>query len=284
MVMNQKMSEELAAARDLALQAGTILLDSLGKVEKIEQKTATEFVTDVDRRVEDMLIAGIQTRFPGSAILAEESRSEEVPGDRTWYVDPLDGTTNFAHGYPFFSVSIAFSGPSGLECGVVFAPYLDELYLAQAGQGAMVERPRHGVVRDLEPRQPVSLEQALLATGFPYVRDETVDRNTKLVRDFLKARCHGVRRAGSAALDLSHVAAGKLDGYWEWKLRPWDTAAGALIAREAGAVVTDFTGAETQIPTSHILAAPPGLHDRMMKILAPVLAEAQTASEVTDES
>jgi len=282
--MNQKMSAELAAARDLALQAGTILLDSLGKVEKIEQKTATEFVTDVDHRVEDMLIAGILERFPGVAILAEESLSHEVPGDRTWYIDPLDGTTNFAHGYPFFSVSIAYGGPSGLECGVVFAPYLDELYLAQAGQGAGLERPRHGEMRALAPLQPVSMEQALLATGFPYVRDEIVDRNTMLVRDFLKARCHGVRRAGSAAIDLSHVAAGKLDGYWEWKLRPWDTAAGALIAREAGALVTDFSGADIQIPTAHILAAPPGLHDQMRNILGSVLADARAVPEVTDES
>lgn len=282
--MNQQMSAELAAARDLALQAGTILLDSLGKVEMIEQKTATEFVTDVDRRVENLLIAEIQGRFPGQAIMAEESRSDEVPGDRTWYIDPLDGTTNFAHGYPFFSVSIACAGPAGLECGVVFAPYLDELYLAQAGKGAVVERPLHGEVRDLALRRPVSLEQALLATGFPYVRNQTVDWNTNLVGDFLKARCHGVRRAGSAAIDLCHVAAGKLDGYWEWKLRPWDTAAGALIAREAGALVTDFSGAEVQIPTAHILAASPGLHEQMRLILAPVLAQAQAAPEVIDES
>ncbi len=281
--MKQEMSPELTAARDLALQAGTILLDSLGKITTIEQKTATEFVTDVDRRVEDMVIAGIQERFPGDAILAEESGSNPGNGERTWYIDPLDGTTNYAHGYPFFCVSIACGAPSGLFCGVVFAPYLDELYLGQAGQGAKVHRPGHGEVRDLTPRRPVALEKALVATGFPYVRNETVDRNTGLVRDFLKAQCHGVRRAGSAAIDLAHVAAGKLDGYWEWGLRPWDTAAGSLIAREAGVLVTDFSGDDVMIPTQHILAAVPGLHDRMRQILAPVLAGASSATEVTDE-
>lgn len=282
--MKPEISPELTAARDLALQAGTILLDSLGKIQSIEQKTATEFVTDVDRRVEDMLIAGIGERFPGEAILAEESGSNQEGGQRTWYIDPLDGTTNYAHGYPFFSVSIACEAPDGLFCGVVYAPYLDELYLAQAGQGARVQRPGHGEDHDLTPRRPVALQQALLATGFPYVRNETVDRNTGLVRDFLKAKCHGVRRGGSAAIDLSHVAAGKLDGYWEWGLRPWDTAAGSLIAREAGALVTDFSGDNISIPTRHILAAAPGLHDRMRQILAPVLAGASSATEVKDES
>ncbi len=281
--MKQGLSAELAAVRELALQAGEILLDSLGKVQRIEQKTATEFVTDVDRRVEDMLIAELNRRFPGEAILAEESGGSGGKGDRTWYIDPLDGTTNFAHGYPFFSVSIACSDPAGLRFGAVFAPYLDELYLAEAGRGAVLERPAHAESRDLPRRCSVSLDRALLATGFPYVRDETVDRNTDLVRDFLKARCHGVRRGGSAAIDLAHVAAGKLDGYWEWRLRPWDTAAGALVAREVGALVTDFTGRDISIPTEHIVAAAPELHDRMIEILAPVLAAAGPAPEVTDE-
>jgi len=147
----------------------------------------------------------------------------------------------------------------------------------------VLERPGHGESRDLARRGSVSLDQALLATGFPYVRDETVDRNTSLVRDFLKAGCHGVRRGGSAAIDLVHVAGGKLDGYWEWRLRPWDTAAGTLVAREAGVPVTDFTGREISIPTEHIVAAAPGLHERMRKFLAPVLAAAESASEVSDE-
>jgi myo-inositol-1(or 4)-monophosphatase len=266
-------SSELATVRDLALAAGTMLLDSLGKVETVEQKTATEFVTDVDRKVEDMLIAGLRDRFPGEAILAEESGSNAGTGDRTWYVDPLDGTTNFAHGYPFFAVSMACGDEDGLRLAAVYAPALDEIYLAERGRGAVVEHPRHGGGRPLTARIPVQLQQALLATGFPYVRDETVDRNTRLVGDFLKASCHGVRRGGSAAVDLCHVAAGKLDGYWEWRLRPWDTAGGTLVAREAGAVVTEFSGRAVPIPTDHILAAAPGLHEDMKNMIAPVLAE-----------
>ncbi|MEN8006447.1 MAG: inositol monophosphatase family protein [Candidatus Krumholzibacteriota bacterium] len=281
--MKEALSADLTAVRDLALQAGDILLDSLGKIERVEQKTATEFVTDVDRRVEDMLIAGLDRRFPGEAILAEESGAKPGDGDRTWYVDPLDGTTNYAHGYPFFSVSIACGDRDGLRLGAVFAPYLDELYLAEAGRGARLERPRHRTTRSLDRSEPVTLERALLATGFPYVRDEVVDLNAGLARDFLKARCHGVRRGGSAAVDLVHVACGKLDGYWEWRLRPWDTAAGTLVAREAGALVTDFTGRDIPIPTAHIVAAAPGLHGRMLEFLAPVLAAANKTPEVPDE-
>ncbi len=281
--MKEALSADMAAVRDLALQAGKILLDSLGKIESIEQKTATEFVTDVDHRVEEMLIAGLNQRFPGEAILAEESGDNPGEKDRTWYVDPLDGTTNFAHGYPFFSVSIACGDTDGLRFGAVFAPYLDELYLAEAGRGALMERPLHGITRSLERRQPVTLERALLATGFPYVRDEVVDRNTGLTGDFLKARCHGVRRGGSAAVDLVHVACGKLDGYWEWRLRPWDTAAGTLVAREAGALVTDFAGREVSIPTDHIVAAAPKLHAQMLEFLAPVLMAANMAQEASDE-
>ena len=271
--MKPETSPDLAVVRDLALKAGTILLDSMDKVEKIEQKTATEFVTDVDCRVEEMLIAGLRERFPGETILAEESGNSEGTGERTWFIDPLDGTTNYAHGYPFFSVSVACGTADGLVLGAVFAPYLDELFLADAGRDAILERPSAGGHRALVRRTPVDLEESLLATGFPYVRDETVDRNTNLARDFLKARCHGVRRGGSAAIDLCHVAAGKLDGYWEWRLRPWDTAAGTLIARQAGATVTEFSGAPTMIPTRHILAAAPGLHEVMKNMIAPTLAE-----------
>lgn len=281
--MKPGLSAEIVAVRELALEAGTILLDCLGKVQRIEQKTATEFVTDVDTRVEEMLIKGLQARFPGEAILAEESGENDGNKDRTWYIDPLDGTTNYAHGYPFFSVSMACADASGLLLGVVYAPYLDELYLAEAGQGARLQRPRHSEERDLIRRTPVPLDQALLATGFPYRRDITVDRNTGLTGDFLKANCHGVRRGGSAAVDLVHVACGKLDGYWEWRLRPWDTAGGTLVAREAGALVTDFNNRDVVIPTQHIVAAAPGLHSEMLKVLAPVIAVAEEHGEVANE-
>ena len=266
--MTEILAEELLDLRELALLAGGMLLDNMGQIGTIEHKNATELVTEVDRRVEEMIIEGITHTFAGDKIVAEESGSTDGASGRTWYVDPLDGTTNYAHGYPVFSVSMACADSQGLALAAVFAPYLDELYLAYRGGGAVMERPRLGERRAIAARQPVALSDALLATRFPYVRDEGVDRNAGRVRDFLKANCHGVRRSGSAAVDLVHVAAGKLDGYWETSLRPWDTAGGTLIAREAGALVSDQKGRQGLLHFENILAAAPGLHSAMIETLA----------------
>lgn len=266
--MSDTLTEELFVLRELALVAGGMLLDSIGRVGSIERKQATELVTEVDRRVEEMIIEGITHTFAGDAIVAEESGTAAGSSGRTWYIDPLDGTTNYAHGYPIFAVSLACTDADGLALAAVYAPYLDELYLAHRGGGAVLEQPRSGRNNPLEQRQPVVLTDALLATGFPYVRDEGVDRNAGRVRDFLKANCHGVRRGGSAAVDLAHVAAGKLDGYWETSLRPWDSAAGTLLARETGAVVSDQSGGQAPLHFTEILAAAPGLHGAMIEILA----------------
>lgn len=267
--MSEHLAEQLFCLRELVLAAGGLALDSYGRINHVEAKGATEIVTDVDRRIEDLLLEGLGHDFPDDAVLAEESGTHAGRGGgRTWYVDPLDGTTNFAHGHPIFAVSAGCAGPDGLELGAVFLPYLDELYLAHRGGGAVLERPRHGDSRPLEQRSPVPLEQALLATGFPYVRDSAVDRTLAAVGAFLKAPCHGIRRGGSAAADLVHVAAGKLDGYFELRLRPWDTAGGTLVAREAGAVVTDLAGAPVAVPALGVVAAAPGLHARMLEMIA----------------
>jgi myo-inositol-1(or 4)-monophosphatase len=267
--VSDHLEEQLFCLRELVLAAGGLQLDCLGRIMQVEAKGATEFVTDVDRRVEELILEGLAHDFPEDAVVAEESGLHAgSPGGRTWYVDPLDGTTNYAHGYPFFAVSAGCVGPDGLELGAVFLPYLDELYLAHRGGGAILERPRHGGSLPLETRRPVALEQALLATGFPYVRDQAVDRTLAAVGAFLKAPCHGIRRGGSAAADLVHVAAGKLDGYFELRLRPWDTAGGTLIAREAGAIVTDLSGAHVTVPDLGVVAAAPGLHARMLEMLA----------------
>ena len=267
--MSEHLAEQLFCLRELVLAAGGLALDSYGRVTQVEAKSATEIVTEVDRRIEDLLIEGLAHDFPGDHVMAEESgRHDGLPGGRTWYLDPLDGTTNYAHGYPFFAVSAGCAGPEGLELGAVFVPYLDELYLAHRGGGAVLERPRHGESRPLEPRRPVPLERALLATGFPYVRDEAVDRTLAAAGAFLKAPCHGLRRGGSAATDLVHVASGKLDGYFELRLRPWDTAAGTLVAREAGAIVTDLAGRHVAVPDLGVVAAAPGLHATMLAVLA----------------
>jgi len=265
--MAASLQEQLEVVKELVLPAGEVLLDNLGHVGRVDIKRATELVTDLDGRVEDQLLSGLQRYFPGDAVLAEESGDRAGTSQRTWYIDPLDGTTNYAHGHPFFSISVACADADHLLLGVVYAPYLDELYVASRGGGAELIRPAHGSIAKLSPRAEVTVERALLATGFPYVRDELVDRNTGLVGDFLKARCHGVRRGGSAAVDLVHVAAGKLDGYWEFSLRPWDTAAGTLVAREAGALVTDMEGQAARIHYQNIVAAAPGLHQEMIAVI-----------------
>lgn len=264
-----KNDDPLEFVRELALGAGRILLESFDAVGGISRKQATELVTDLDGRVEAMLLEGLQGAFPDDRVLAEETGDHQGGSGRTWYVDPLDGTTNYAHGLPTFAVSIACADEDGLQLGCVYAPYLDEMYLAAAGGGAKLERPEHGTQRPLEVSRPAGVEDALLATGFPYERDRKVDLTCDLVAAFLKSRCHGVRRAGSAAVDLSHVAAGKLDGYWELNLRPWDTAAGTLIAREAGALVTTFTGEAAALPHQTVIAASPGLHAALLAVIRP---------------
>ncbi len=265
--MPNEYAEQLTLVRELALEGGKILLESIGKVGTVSRKQATELVTDLDGRVEEQLLRGLGRHFPDDNILAEETGAQTGSSGRTWYVDPLDGTTNYAHGLPSFAVSIACGTPDQLELACVYAPYLDEMYLAFAGGGAVLERPYHQETRPLRCGSASRIEDALLATGFPYVRDENVDLITGLVGDFLKANCHGVRRAGSAAVDLAFVAAGKLDGYWELNLRPWDTAAGTLLVREAGALVTDFDG--TTLPMHHqtVLAASPELHRAMLPVI-----------------
>lgn len=264
---SQASSSELNAVKSLALAAGEVIGERLHAVHVIDPKAGTEFVTEVDRLSEDLVLAGLAKLFPGEAVVAEESGAHPGEGGRTWYIDPLDGTTNFTHGYPFFCVSIGARDEHGLVLGAVCAPALGECFLAGRGLGARVVELNGGRETVLAPRTPVALKDALLATGFPYLRDELVGRNTDLVKAFLMAPCHGVRRAGSAALDLCHVAAGRLDGYWEFRLRPWDTAAGALVARECGVQVTEADGAACDLPFASILAAAPRLYEAMLAIL-----------------
>ncbi len=255
---------ELARAREIALEAGAVLLAERGALRSIDYKSATDMVTDVDRRVEDLAVGRLGESFPDDGVRAEEGGGGGGRSGREWIMDPLDGTTNYVHGHPFYAFSLACVDADGARTGVVFAPELDELYTAVRGGGVRLERPRLETARDLPPRTAVDLERALLATGFPYLRDVLVERNCDLVRRFLMRRCHGVRRGGSAALDLCHVASGRLDGYWEMSLKPWDVAAGVLAAREAGAVVTDFDGVAGELDGVSVVAAAPGLHAVMI--------------------
>jgi len=265
--MTSSLREELEAVRDLSIEAGAFLLDNFGQAGRIDHKGAVDLVTDVDRRSEERLLATLSRLFPDDTIEAEEGGAQHGSSGRIWYVDPLDGTTNFVHRYSHFAVSIACCDADGPLLGAVHAPYLDELYLAARGQGARQMRPRGGGEQPLRRREPVAFSEALLATGFSYTRDERIDRVCEWVRRCLRGGCHGVRRAGSAAIDLAHVGAGRLDGFFELSLRPWDVAAGTLICREAGCQVTDHAGVELPLACESLVAAAPELHAALLEML-----------------
>jgi myo-inositol-1(or 4)-monophosphatase len=265
--MNDQGGADLARLRAIVRPAGERLLAEQGRRREIAWKSRTELVTDLDRLIERDIVAALAVAYPDDSVVAEEGGSRAGGSGRTWYLDPIDGTTNYVHDYPMYCVSLACADAVGPLLGAVYAPYLDELYLAARGVGAVLEQPRAGRRRELGPREPVPMNRALLATGFPYVRDGLVARNAASLQRFLMMGCADVRRGGSAALDLCHVGAGKLDGYWELSLRVWDAAAGTLVAREAGALVTDFAGVGGLLSGQSVLAAAPELHGVMLEVL-----------------
>jgi myo-inositol-1(or 4)-monophosphatase len=245
----------------LARQAGEILRLGYEQEHQVDYKGAIDLVTEVDHQSEEILLAEIQRFFPGHQIVSEEIGL--VPGrlGDQWYVDPLDGTVNYAHGVPFFSVSIAYAHNGIVRLGVVYDPMRDELFAAERGRGARLNG------RSLQVSKVTELQRSLLVTGFPYDTWSTPRNNLEYYGRFAKLT-QGVRRLGSAALDLSYVAAGRLDGYWELSLKPWDVAAGGLVASEAGATVTNLEGQTDYVtPPCSLLAAPPSLHTRMKAVL-----------------
>lgn len=260
-------SPVLSDLEALARRAGEILRQSLPLRPGIElglqvsRKDVINLVTDVDHRSEALLLAALRSDFPGHTIVTEESGIHPGDLDHAWYVDPLDGTVNFAHGIPLACVSIAYAHAGVVELGVVYDPFRDELFSAQRGRGAWMNALPIRVV------QAAELDDALLVTGFPYDVRTNPQNNLEQYARF--ALCsQGVRRLGSAALDLCYVAAGRFDGYWELHLNTWDFAAGALIASEAGARVTSVTGdPELYQPPYSILAANPQLHTLMQRVL-----------------
>jgi myo-inositol-1(or 4)-monophosphatase len=248
-----------------ARDAGAVLTDRLGRALQVSNKGDIDLVTEADLASEKLIIERIKSHYPRHAILAEESGAtdgiELVSGktDWKWIIDPLDGTTNFAHGYPCFCVSIAVERAGAIEIGVVYNPTRDETFAAERGQGATLnERPmRVSTVDDLNA--------AMLCTGFPY----NVRERPNFTRDFANftMTAQAVRRDGAAALDLAYVACGRFDGFWEEGLSPWDTAAGILLIQEAGGRVSDFTGAPLDIYTPQVLASNGLIHDDMIRVL-----------------
>jgi myo-inositol-1(or 4)-monophosphatase len=250
------------AAAEMARGAGTILLEGYGRIHAPQRKGRIDLVTEFDRRSEAFLLSEVARRFPGHAVLAEESGAHTVEGAPVrWLIDPLDGTTNFAHNYPFFAVSIAAESRGRLLAGVVFDPVRDELFAAAADRGATLNGVTIGV------SALARIEDALLVTGFPYDVRERPEPYLDHFRAFL-TRAQGVRRDGSAALNLCYVAMGRFDGFWEWKLAPWDMAAGVLMVREAGGLVTRFDGEAFRVDGREILATNGALHEEMKAVLA----------------
>lgn len=255
------MTPDLNELIHLARTAGEIIRAAYGRGGPIYRKGVVDLVTDTDHKSEAYLIKAIRGRYPDHRIVAEESGG--VPGSDccTWYIDPLDGTVNFAHGMPIFSVSIAYAEHGQVVLGTVYNPIHEECYTAERGRGAYLNgEPIHISAAD-------ELDQSLLVTGFPYDIRSNPLNNLDLYADF-SLRSQGVRRFGSAALDLGYLASGRVDGFWEVELFPWDLAAGGLIAEEAGARVTTLGGRSNYLtaPIS-LLAATPAVHVQMLDVI-----------------
>lgn len=252
----------LTTAIEAAKEAGRFLKQSVGKVRTIETKKGEErnLVSEIDRGSEERIIGIIKRRYPSHAFLAEESGGMESAAEYKWIIDPLDGTTNFLHGVPIFSVTIALERKGEIVAGVIYDPNLDELFSAEKGSGAYLNGKR------LHVSQKEKLIDSLLVTGFPYDIAQNPDAAVERFVHFLLS-AGGVRRLGSAALDLAYVASGRFDGFWEVYLNPWDMAAGVLLIQEAGGRVSDFAGQGPNIYTKQVLASNGLVHEAMLEAL-----------------
>lgn len=263
--MGNDLQRELDVARAVAKTAGDIVMASYARVTEsdVNEKGSNDYVTVVDRASQDAIVDGIRRAFPDDFIVAEESLSPEInagrnPHGRRWYIDPLDGTTNYIHAYPVFAVTLALEIEGRLMVAVTYAPRDDELFHAVRGQGAFLNGERMQVSRLRDHNR------ILLGTGFPFRARHLLDIYLKSFAYFFN-HARGVRRGGAAALDLAYVAAGRLDGFWELTLSSWDIAAGVLLIEEAGGRVTDFFGGDTYLQSGHVIATNRVLHDWMLE-------------------
>ncbi|MFH1436249.1 MAG: inositol monophosphatase family protein [Pseudomonadota bacterium] len=250
----------LQVAVEAAKKGGSIILRGAGKGARgrVDRKRAFDYVTETDREAERVIIGEIKKRFPDHGFLAEESARDRQEGGYRWIIDPLDGTTNFIHGFPMFCVSIALELAGGIIVAVVLNPLSDELFAAKKGEGAFMNGERICV------SSPAELEDCLILTGFPFRFKELTDNYLGMFKSvFLKVA--DLRRCGSAALDLAHVAAGRGDGFFEIGLSAWDMAAGSLLVTEAGGVVTDFSGGPGYLDSGNVIAAGPKVHAMLLE-------------------
>lgn len=255
------MQPTLSYVETLARKAGAILRDGYSKEHKVDYKGVIDLVTEVDHQSEEFLLSEVQRDFPDHHIVTEESGVIQGNDEHVWYIDPLDGTVNYAHYIPIFCVSIAYASKGVLTLGAVYDPMREEMFLAERGKGATLNGKKIGVSSTME------LQKSLLVTGFPYDAWNTEQDNFANFVKFGKMT-QGVRRFGSAALDLCYVATGRFDGFWEMALKPWDVAAGGLVCEEAGARVTNVKGeADYVSPPQSVVAATPGIQTRMLEEL-----------------
>lgn len=239
--------------------AGEIILDNLGKISKkdIDLKKASDFVTSVDKKSERIIIDTIKEDFPDHIFLSEESLKQCGKEAYRWIIDPLDGTTNYIHGYPAFSISIALEYKGEIILGVILDPLKEELFHSEKGRGAFLNDKQVKV-------SEINLKESLIATGFPFRKKEMTDSYLKLFRNIF-FKVSDIRRAGSAALDLACIACGRCDGFFELGLSPWDVAAGSLIIKEAGGTITDFGGGKKYLLTGNIVAGNPEVHKEILR-------------------
>jgi myo-inositol-1(or 4)-monophosphatase len=255
------LNKALEFAVETARDAGAVLRDYYHNGVTVKYKGEIDLITEADRASEELILNRLRSTYPDCAILSEESGASANKSPYVWIADPLDGTTNFAHGLPIFSVTLALMVDDVIEVGVTYDPIYDELYTAQRGRGAYLNGER------LHVSAVPLLDQALLVTGFPYDRRTNPNNNIKQFTDF-SLHAQGVLRLGSAALDLAAVAAGRLDGYWEFKINPWDIAAGVLMVREAGGQVTMPDGSPLDLFARQIVASNGLIQNEMIQVLA----------------
>ncbi len=264
------MSPLLNTAVGAARAAGDFIMRHYQQADqlKVTTKQANDFVSEVDRSAEAIILDRIHRAYPSHAILAEES-GEHGKNNIQWIIDPLDGTTNFLHRNPQFAVSIAARDRTELEIAVIYAPFTQELFTAMRGSGAQLDGRR------IRVSNTAKLSESLIGTGFPYRHDQDIDAYLPMLKAVMQNTA-GVRRPGAAALDLAYVAAGRLDGFWEQGLQPWDIAAGALLVREAGGRITDLSDARTDVVNSgNVLAGNQKIHAELERLLQPLLPKSE---------
>ena len=256
------MQPMLTIAVRAARSAGDIIVRNMDRLDRIKivTKQNNDFVSSVDHAAEEAIISTIKTAYPDHGILAEESGLQAESSEYQWIIDPLDGTTNYLHGFPQFAVSIALKHKNRIQVGVIYDPVSQELFTAIRGEGALLNDKKIRVTSHK------GLKNALLGTGFPYHDQSYLDTYIETMKALMQ-KTAGLRRPGSAALDLAWLAAGRIDGFWEFNLKAWDIAAGALIVREAGGIVSDFENREGYLDSGDIIAAAPKVFPEMLKII-----------------